>query len=299
MKFIITTLCFLISFIFFADNSTIYACTIISVSSGKIKLFGGNEEQSPNSSFLVVDKRGTFGVIYFATPWKEWPLVMQMGINEKGLCYDANWIPEEKLNPHPERKRQNEWAVTQLMRENATVKEVISKLSAYSWGNSISYQLHFADKTGDAVIIHPGLDGELAFSRKSKNTDYLISTNFNHSRRVKESWSFRDFAYWLIFDSKYKTANNMLSQLAAENNFNMKSIASVLKATHRDWFFKTRFSIKTLYSAVYDLQNTSIHLYLSGQFDKPYVFDVRNELAKKGVYRKISLEELISNKNYE
>ena len=118
------------------------AATIITARNGETVMFGGNEDQTSNSSFLVVDTSGTFGVVYFATPWKKRPLILEMGINEMGLCYGASWIPKEKLNPHPERKSQNEWAVPQLMKEVSTVEELLSKIFTYNWGDSISYQVH-------------------------------------------------------------------------------------------------------------------------------------------------------------
>ncbi len=70
----------------------------------------------------------------------------------------------------------------------------------------------------------------------------------------------------------------------------MDVIYSVLNATHQDRFS----SVKTLYSAVYDLPKLSIYLYYNRQFDKPYVLDVKQELAKIKGYRKVSLKDLIS-----
>jgi len=67
-------------------------------------------------------------------------------------------------------------------------------------------------------------------------------------------------------------------------------ITSVLNATHQDHIFW----IRTLYSAVYDLKKLKIYLYYDRQFDKPYVLDVKQELAKTKGYRKVSLEELTS-----
>lgn len=257
------------------------ACTVFTASHGEIVMFGGNEDQKPNSSFLVVDTNGTLGVVYFATPWKKWPLVMQMGVNEKGLSYDANWIPTEKLNPHPERITQYEWAITQLMKEAATVEEILSKIFTYNWRDSISYQVHFADASGDAVVIHPGENGELTYSRKPKGNGYLISTNFNLAHLAKGTWSC----------PRYKIADKMLSEIGAQSDLTVEFMASVLEATHLDGEFKT------LYSAVYDLQQLRIYLYYNRQFHAPYVLDVKEELAKTSsyYYRKMSLRDLISN----
>ena len=262
------------------DVSVTIACTIITASNGETVMFGGNEDQTPNSSFLVVNTSGTFGVVYFATPWKQWPLVMQMGINEMGLSYDSNWIPREKLTPHPERNPQYEWVILQLMKEASSVEEVLSKIFTYNFGDSIEYQVHFADKSGDAAVIHPGMDGELTYSRKPKGNGYLISTNFNLARLDKGNWSC----------SRYKTAEKMLSKISAQSDLTAEFMASVMNATHQDRFF-----VKTLYSAVYDLQKLRIYLYYNRQFDKPYMLDVKKELAKTTGYRKISLKDLVSN----
>ena len=59
-------------------------------------------------------------------------------------------------------------------------------------------------------------------------------------------------------------------------------------------FFDTRFSIKTLFSTVFDLNDMQISLYYKRQFDKPFVLDVKKELDKTDTYRKVSLEELVS-----
>jgi len=281
----ITVRLFVLLFIPLLIVSKTIACTIFTASNGETVMYGGNEDQTPNSSFLVVDNGGTFGVVYFATPWKEIPLVMQMGINEKGLCYDANWIPKEKLNPHPERKSQNEWAVTQLMREASTVEEVLSKIFTYNWGDSIDYQIHFADKSGDAAVIHPGTNGELTYTRKSKGNGYLISTNFNLAKLHKGNWSSS------YSSDRYKTADKMLSKIDAQNNLTVELMASVLNATHQN------SDSKTLYSVVYDLQNLGIYLYYDRRFESPYILNVKEELAKTTFRRKVSLTDLISNRN--
>lgn len=281
----ITVRLFVFLFIPLLIVSKTIACTIFTASNGETVMFGGNEDQTPNSSFLVVDNGGTFGVVYFATPWKEIPLVMQMGINEKGLCYDANWIPKEKLNPHPERKSQNEWAVTQLMRGASTVEEVLSKIFTYNWGGSIDYQIHFADKSGDAAVIHPGTNGELTYTRKSKGNGYLISTNFNLAKLDKGNWS------GSYSSDRYKTADKMLSKIDSHNNLTVELMASVLNATHQN------SDSKTLYSVVYDLQNLGIYLYYDRRFESPYILNVKEELAKTTFRRKVSLTDLISNRN--
>lgn len=276
------------------NASTISACTIISAYFNNTVLLAGNEDLPPTSSFMVVDKRGKLGVIYFATPWKRWPLIEQSGINEKGLCFDINWIPKEKLIPQPEKLRQNEWLITQLMQEAATVEEVRERIFAYNWGDSISYQVHFADTSGDAAIIHPGLNGELAFSRRSKGRDYLVSTNYNHARRLRASWIGLDFPYKLLFDSKFRAADGMLGGMDSDQDVSLEFMASVLEATHRNWWFNTPLSIKTAYSTIFDPRSLRIYLYFNRQFDHPHMIDVQRELDESASYKKVSLADLVS-----
>ena len=128
-------------------------------------------------------------------------------------------------------------------------------------------------------MIHPVTDGELTYTRKSKGNGYLISTNFNLLQLGKGNWSCR----------RYETADKMLSNIRTQGDLTAEFMASVLNATHQDRFS----SVKTLYSSVYDLQKLSIYLYYNRQFDKPYVLDVKQELAKIKGYKKVSLKDLI------
>jgi len=294
MKTIIKLSIYGFLFISLLDTSSTVACTIITVSNSRTVLFAGNQDWFPVDSYLVVDKTGKLGVVFFAHPAKSYELLMMKGINEKGLSYDFNWIPKEKLIPHPERDTQFEWAILTHMRDSSTVEEILSKLLTYNFGNSIDYQIHFADRSGNAVVIYPGTDGELTYSRKPKGNGYLITTNFNHARREKASWSALDYFYSILFDGTYQTADKMLSKVVDQDDLTVEFMASVLWATHRNWFFNTRFSVKTLFSTVCDLKNLKIYLYYKRQFDKPYVLDLKNELAKTDIYRKVSLKELVS-----
>ena len=281
-------------FILLLDASSTVACTIITVRNSRIVFFAGNQDWYPVDSYLVVDKTGKFGVVFFAHPAKSYELPMMKGINEKGLSYDSNWIPKEKLIPHPERDAQFEWVIITHMRDSSTVEEILSKILTYNFGDSMDYQIHFADKSGNAVVLYPGTNDELTYSRIPKGNGYLITTNFNHARREKVTWSPLDFIYSFLFDGTYETADNMLSKVVDQDDLAVEFMASVLNATHRDWLFNTRFSIKTLFSTVFDLKNLKIFLYYKRQFDKPFVLDVKKELDKTDSYRKISLEELVS-----
>ena len=281
MKIIVKLTIFVFLFISILFIPSAMACTIITASNSETVLFAGNQDQTPVNSFLVVDKTGTFGVVYFATPWMGRPLIMMKGINEKGLAYDANWLSEEKLNPHPERKPRPELLISQLMKEVSSVEEALSIIFTYNWGDSISYQVHFADKSGDAVIIHAGRDGELTYTSRPKGKDYLISTNFNIAELDQGEW----------FCWRYRTADKMLSKIDIEKDLSVDFMTSVLNATQQNGMWET------IFSTIYDLKKLRIYLYYNRQFDKSYILDVKEELAKTKAYRKVALKDLISNRN--
>lgn len=263
----------LISFLSFPACS---ACTIFTATEGETTWFAGNEDQRPNNAYLIVDTSGTFGVFYIATPWQQWPMVMQTGLNEAGLSFDANWIPTESLASHPERSDPGEWPVTYMMKNAATVEQVIELTQTYNWGTSMAYQVHFADASGDAAVIHPGPNGELTITRKTDS--FLVSTNFNLKR-------LRTGDYSCV---RYETASSTLSSL---DEFNLENMASVLEATHQEGEFST------IYSTIYDLTGRQIWLYIDSDFDNPIQLDFYSELQKGD--QQINIGQLFSDNQSE
>jgi hypothetical protein len=199
-------------------------------------------------------------------------MIEMTGINEKGLSYDMNWIPTETLNPHPERRNPREWAVTHLIKEYATVEEVLGIALTYNWGESIDYQIHFADATGDAAVIHPGPDGELTYTRKPDGDGHLLSTNFNLATG--------DYSCW-----RYDTASQMLVGLETGEPLTVEFMATVLDATHQEG------DVSTIYSTIYDLRERTAYLYYEHRFDEPVILDVATELERGD--RQVHINELL------
>lgn len=261
------------------------ACTIVTSTKGKTVLFASNEDQAPNKSYLVVDATGKYGVVFLATPTAEGALVMQMGVNEKGLVYDINSIGKEALVHMPNTIKQKEWALVELMRETSSVDELLGKFFQYDWGTSISYQIHVADRFGDAAVIHPGKNGKLTFTRIDKNKGYLISTNFN----LRDL----DMARWV--SSRYLTADSRLKTVTAEADLSSKFMASVLDATHQEASFIS--PVKTIYSVVVNPKTLDIRLYYGGNFNRSYLLNVRSELAGVSGKQILPLAQVISSIN--
>jgi len=153
------------------------SCTVFAVQQRDAVYLGNNEDYPYAESAYWVDpgKEGEYDVLYFGLD----DLRPRGGVNEKGLCYDATGLPEALLNRHYELTPLKIHFPILALRYCTTVEEVIALAQSYDWGRHMSYQALFADATGDAVVISPGPDEELAFTRKSEGNAYRIATNFN------------------------------------------------------------------------------------------------------------------------
>lgn len=241
------------------------ACTIFTVSNEGVVLFGNNEDYYNRSDviYFVPSAEGRYGVVYLGQRY-EGRYNPQGGMNEKGLAFDANALPKSELNPHPERPQPRTWLAVMMMEECSTVEDVIEMAKSYDWGSTMAYQLHLADSSGDAVVIGPGPDGEIAFTRMGEE-GYLVSTNFNlanPSDRTESCW-------------RYETATRMLEEILSEDGPSLECCNSVLEAVAQ----KSAI-VNTIYSNIFDTRNRVIYLYYFHQFGEVVSIDLIDELGK-------------------
>ena len=241
-------------------------CTVFTLSKGRQVFFGGNDDYIEPDTYYWVDpsREGEYGSIWLGRPDN-----VQQGVNEMGLAYDANGLPRADVNPHTDREPVSGGYTSypiQILRANATVAEVIQWVQTHQWHSYMHDQMHFADASGDAVIISAGTDGELVFTRKPSGDGFLVSTNFN----VANPNNSRGYPCW-----RYDTAQRELSELVdRRGELTVSDVAGVLEATHVEaaggW---------TIASLLADLSGGKVYLYYFHQFDRPVVLDVAEQLA--------------------
>lgn len=268
------------------------SCTIFSASiDGKV-LFGNNEDYTNSQTYYWTEPANSenYGCLYLGFE----NYSHQGGINEKGLCFDANALPSAKINLHPElvttpfyEPPYNDfavWAPVLMLRKASNVKEAISIAKKYQRSNwypesgNLNYQINLADSAGDAAVISVDLNGELTFTRKKTTDKYLVSTNFNRANPEN------------AFDypcERYNLASQMLSQLKTENLLTVDYFKSILDSTHVEGIFTN-----TLYSNIFDLSEKNVFLYHWHQFDEVVVLNVDEELAKGRIT--VEIESLFS-----
>jgi hypothetical protein len=109
-----------------------HSCTIFTVSMGEEVFFASNEDYTnPNTRYWsVASGEGTYGGVYFGFD-DLWP---QGGVNEVGLAFDINALPETPLNPHPELPPLDDYEGYLVLSTCATVEEAIELVKGYNWG---------------------------------------------------------------------------------------------------------------------------------------------------------------------
>ncbi len=244
---------------------TVDACTIFTISRGDVVLFGNNEDYYNRSDviYFIPSAEGRYGAVYLGQRYGD-RYNPQGGMNERGLAFDANALPKTKLNEHPELPQPQTWLAVTMLEECATVEEAIEMAESYDWGSSMAYQLHLADATGDAVVIGPGPDGEIAFTRIGEE-GYLVSTNFNLANAGDGAES-----CW-----RYDTASRMLEEMLDTGGPSPEGCNSVLEAVAQKGA-----TVNTVYSNIFNTRNQVVYLYYFHQFDEVVTIDLAEELEE-------------------
>ena len=247
-------------------KDALQGCSVFTIAKDGRVFFGGNDDYINPDSYYWVDRADSvnYGVI-----WIGYPNNVQQGVNEKMLAYDANGLPRVDVNPHTERTPvQGDYTIypIRILRECATVEEVINWINTHQWHSYMHDQMQFADSTGDAVVISAGKDGEIVFTRKPAGNGFIVSTNFNVANPTN-GYGYPDW--------RYDKANEMLGQMVNGNKeITYKDATAVLDAVHIE-----KGPSWTLESMVADLKQGEIYLYYYYQFNRPVILNVKDELA--------------------
>ena len=252
------------------------SCTNFAASFGDRALFGNSEDGglshplstvplSTQMFYYSADSEG-YGCAFVGWYW-EGGISIQGGMNDQGLCYDLTGIPDTPVNtpPNPTYTVAGSWILKDVLRLNANVSELIDFILSCDWSGHWWYQWLFADAYGDIVIISPGIDGEIVFTRKITGEDgFLTQTNFN--RANNESGT---YPCW-----RYEASYQSLSEIENEEDLTPTKFTEVLEAVH----FPKRGSSFTHYSNAFDPVNQMLYLNYMGQFDETAVINVTEEL---------------------
>jgi hypothetical protein len=253
-------------------------CSIFTVKDEDSVYFGNNEDEGGNRRrtdmwFVPSDDTQSYGCVYVGFAENEpggddVDGIEIGGMNTEGLCFDGNGIfPGEAVDSVEEYGPPMSYLTCrgQVLRECASVVEVIEWYQTHNLGGTWWGQTHWADKTGDAVVVSPATDGGIAFTRISG--DYLISTNFNVDHPQGPY-----YPCW-----RYNIITTMLEEITTTDNVTVENCAQILDVVHA---FPGPTYPGTVYSNVFDLKKQLIYLYIHGDYDNVVLLNLTEELTK-------------------
>ena len=257
------------------------SCTIFTATSGERVLFGNNEDYKSNNAYrwyipaqnvstTYFGIKEIYGSVFFGFDNNDnsetdgWE---QGGMNEYGLCYDANGLPDIQLNLNPTAQfPYTTHAFAQVLWDCKTVVEVIDWFENHKWSGYLGAQFHYADKTGDAVVVGVNSTGQWVFTRINDN--FMVSTNFD----------LNDVTHGSYPCQRYETATNMLRAVEYEEDLNISYCADLLYNVHQKGVYSTK------YSNICDPVNLEFYFNSGEDFSVQNKYNLTAILADKSSY---------------
>jgi penicillin V acylase-like amidase (Ntn superfamily) len=223
-------------------------------------IFPGTTEEIHSYSFVLVGVRD--GDLLYP----------QGGMNEHGLAFDINALPKMLFKGIEGKAWKNGFNFFDLLMINKSVSEVIEFYQTYGqpsrqWGAG---QIHFADCTGNAMVVGISNEGKLAY-KFNEDKEYLISTNFSLlNPEIKVGYPCK----------RYITAEKMLERLIKKDLITVEELALILDAV------KLEFGILgpnagTVYSNICDLKRKELYLYHYSDFSKFKKFNLKQKFQEE------------------
>jgi len=259
-----------------SSNPDHQSCTIFTATVGDKVFFGNSEDYDMEGVYIWLipsqeidpgtpeGKQLMHGMIFFGF-YNNYFIgdgVPQGGINDQGMCYDANGLPVAPLNDHPERNdTYPEIHVGfQWLWELSNVEDAIEFFETHYFGTAVAAQIHYADAKGDAVVVSAGTDGEFAYTRIN-DSNYLVSTNFNLANPSNG---------WYPCE-RYDAACSILDDVNSEEELTIDICREVLNAVAM---------YQTWYSNIFDPVSHDVYIYYHHDFSKVVKLNLDDELAK-------------------
>jgi hypothetical protein len=258
----------------FPLQNLLFPCTVFYAARGNIVLAGNNEDFLNAEAYIqfLPSKDGNYGRIYFGFFYEPTRITPFGGLNEEGLFYDIASLNSISLEKVPEGEIFKDDIVDKIMKECATIDEVINVVHKYSnFLYMTNAQIMFGDKFGNSVIIERD---KIIF----KDGTFQIMTNF---RQTDEQ-----FKKGNIPCGRYEIANSLLKE---SPEISKELFQKVLESVHQEGWYAT------VYSNIYDLRNGIIYFYYFHNFFEEVQLDVSKELAKGE--RTVKISSLFKN-NY-
>ena len=231
-------------------------CTIVMAARNGLVLVGNNEDRNHPQTVVTFlpAARDYYGRVVFGYD----DMLVQGGMNDRGLFVDGNSLPPTGWKPEPGKPTFRGIVLMFLLGTCATCEDVKTFFETYNVPALERARIPVADRSGASMVVEYG-QGGVRFVRS--DTWYQIATNF-----VMTNMRNGDFPCW-----RYRAADKLLSEA---KELSPDLIRDVLEKTHQEG------AGLTVYSNIYDLKNGVISLYYLRNFKDVVVLDLAEELEK-------------------
>ena len=193
------------------------------------------------------------------------PYIPFDGVNEKGVAICVNMVNGEDINQNTDKIDITTTTLIRLVLDKAeSVEDAVALIKNYDLHDSTGGPYHFqiADKSGKSIIIEY-YNNQIQIIESTKN--YQVMTNHAlNSLQTDESTFHKTYERYNTIDDKLTTTNGILSIGQSIN------LLQEVKLSWGDYEFNDVGG--TLYSAVYNLDKSSLSFAFRGNIDKIFEF---------------------------
>ena len=280
-----------------------FSCTSLMAASVDLVLLGDCEDAGashplagdPTAAYVFFlpgdPSRGELGRMHLGWLWQGQYRSFQAGMNEAGLAYSLTEVPERPMNPHPERPyvHGRDSFYDTILRNASTVDEAIAWTLRFGF-STMWFQILYADAAGNAAILSPASDGEMAITRRAAGSSTLVASTFNAA--APEQFFGRDSFV------RYEHGQEALSNLVAAEDLSVVTFSEVVEQVSRARPYAFNGSY-TMYATTYDLTNRMAYTYVLGDHEAPIAIDLARELQETQADRRVSITELMPSEQLE
>jgi hypothetical protein len=278
------------SFDFDSDNSLLdqRSCSVLTCELGENVLFGNNQDGIRGTPYIAFGNTVNWNIgglwvfdesiCYSGYMTSEGrPTSTEASMNQDGLCVAVNGLPPipKYIDPAKENYTVGPGAGGPI-HECSSVEEVIAFFNQYNyipnednpvWG----VQYHYADATGDAVVVGGDTEGNVTFTHKNESA-FIVSTN--HNLAVPDNYY---PGHYIESHDRFDTATQMLEEIVTYDNLTVESIRDVLDAIHSENIFDPL--METSHSIIFNPKTFDIYVYYRHDYTKVFTFNLMNEIS--------------------
>lgn len=247
----------LLSLFFLFSFRQTFPCTVYKISKNGKTFVGNNEDfwDANTRIWFEKGKAGEYGSMFVGMD----NLIVQGGMNEKGLVFDGFSVPQRQIKKKAGKREFYPRLFKDVMKKCGNIAEVHTLLNKYDLSPLNGGMLLYVEKGGSYLVV------EADTLLMGNDETYLLS-NFCPSQTSN------------LNDLKipyYQKGRKMLEQ---PTDTGLSYLTRLSDTLHQDW---GKGFGGTLYTTIYDLNEGTIHLYFYHDYSVSVKFNLKEELDKK------------------